>query len=159
VHWEALVGPINYRDVWAGALFVVVGVTFVVYALLTLNLGRAMNMGPGYFPVLLGILLTGFGAIIAVKALKATPELMGSVSWRAVALITFGVGFFAATVRGLGMAAALFVAIFCATMSTGQTRPLDAALISAIMAAFCIGLFVYALELPYAVIGPWLGGY
>ena len=46
----------NPRDFWAGVMFLVVGGLFAGIAF-TYKLGTAARMGPGYFPLMLGILM------------------------------------------------------------------------------------------------------
>ena len=116
-------------------------------------------MGPGYFPILLGLILIGFGLAIAIcGARRIRRRRSGSVSWRGVGLVTASIVFFALTVRGLGMAPALGGATMLAALSTDRNSPLFAIVLSLCLTAFCILVFVFALRLPYAVIGPWLGG-
>jgi hypothetical protein len=43
-----------------------------------------------------------------------------------------------------------------ASLSTDKNNWRTATLISAVLTVFCILVFIYALRLPYDVIGPWL---
>ena len=52
----------NLKDCVAGTLFVAIGLLFAVNAWLRLSVGSALAMGPGYFPILLGLILIGLGA-------------------------------------------------------------------------------------------------
>jgi Tripartite tricarboxylate transporter TctB family len=148
----------NLRDLAAGALFVAIGSFFALSAFLNLSIGSAFSMGPGYFPILLGLILIGLGVAIAVTALTAPAAPLGPVSWRGVGLVTASIVFFALTVRGLGMAPSLGGATILAALSTDRNSPLVAILLSLCLTAFCILVFVVALRLPYPIIGPWLGG-
>jgi hypothetical protein len=78
------------------------------------------------------------------------------VSWRGVGLVTGAILLFGFTVRGLGMAPALGGATLLAALSTGRNSFRLAMLLSCCLTAFCVVLFVYVLQLPYAAIGPWL---
>jgi hypothetical protein len=149
---------VNLRDLTAGIAFVVVGAAFGANAWLTLRIGEAYAMGPGYFPVLLGLVLVGFGAAIVFSAVGKPREAFGPVAWRGAALITLAIVFFALTVRGLGMAPALGVATTVAALASGRLPLAGALLLAAGLTAFCVVVFLYALQLPYPVIGPWLRG-
>jgi hypothetical protein len=59
----------NPRDLAAGALFIAIGGFFALNAWLNLAVGRAFAMGPGYFPILLGMILIGFGIAIGAAGL------------------------------------------------------------------------------------------
>ena len=149
---------VNTRDLAAGALFVAIGGFFAMNAWRNLAVGQAFAMGPGYFPILLGAVLIGLGLAIGLSGLLKSATPFGPVSWRGVGLVTGSIVFFALTVRGLGMAPALGVATILAALSSDRNSPVFAVVLSLCLTAFCILVFVYALRLPYAVIGPWLGG-
>ena len=51
------------RDFYAGMLMTLLGIG-VTFNSMSYNLGTLMHMGPGMFPFLLGILLTGLGLMI-----------------------------------------------------------------------------------------------
>lgn len=140
-----------------GALFAGLGLAFAVYAWHGLKVGRASAMGPGYFPIMLGALLIGLGALIGLERRDGPGPALPPVSWRGVALIAGAALVFGLTVRGLGMVPSLLVATFMAAMATGQMTAPRALLFSAVLTAFNVAIFVFALRLPYPVIGPWLG--
>lgn len=148
---------VNPKDLAAGAVFVVIGLAFAVNAWINLRIGRAHEMGPGYFPVVLGSILVMFGVAIALSAVGRSAETIGRASWRGVVLVTGAIVFFAATVRGLGLAPALGGATAMAALASGRMSLAASLLLSATLTAFCVVLFLYALQLPYPAIGPWLG--
>lgn len=84
---------------------------------------------------------------------------LGPVAWRGLGLVTLSIAFFAATVRGLGMAAALGVATLLAALSSGRLALWAAAALSAVLTTLIIVVFLYALHLPYPVVGPWLAAW
>ena len=63
----------NPRDFLAGLLFVAIGIATVIGAS-DYPLGTIRNIGPGYYPILLGIALTLLGGAIAFKGLKIRAE-------------------------------------------------------------------------------------
>ncbi|CAH1694054.1 putative tricarboxylate transport protein TctB [Hyphomicrobiales bacterium] len=144
-------------NVACGAVFTGVGLFFGISSLLNLPVGQASAMGPGYFPIVLSTILCALGMIIVLSGEDHEAPSLPPISWRAVILVTGAALFFGMTVRGLGMAPSLLIATFMATMATGQLTPRQALLLSVILTLFNIGVFVFALRLPYAIIGPWLG--
>jgi hypothetical protein len=56
----------NHQDFWAGLMFLGLG-ALAVYLSRDYPLGRAMRMGPGYFPTYLGWLMITVGAIVAAS--------------------------------------------------------------------------------------------
>jgi hypothetical protein len=146
------------QDILIGAVFLVLGAGFAVGAT-DYGLGTPSAMGAGAFPFVLGILLAVFGAITIVKGFVAgDTEPIGPIPWRAIGLITGGVLFFGATVRGLGVAPAVFVAVLLSALASERTRPRGALVIAAGLTVLCVAIFVIALQLRLPLIGPWLGG-
>jgi hypothetical protein len=149
---------VNRRDLACGLIFAALGLAFVVYAWTTLPIGEAVAMGPGYFPMVLGVVLMALGAVVALSGRSGPTVQFPPVAWRGVGLIIAAVLFFGLTVRGLGMAPSLLVATFMAARAAPQVRPRSALIVSVVLTFFNIVVFVFALRLPYAIIGPWLGG-
>ena len=145
------------RDLLAGLIFVGFGLAFGVGSL-NYELGTAFRMGPGYFPLLLSGLIVLLGGIILVQALIARKDAapIEPVPWAGLGLVLRALVFFGATVRGLGIAPALFVTTFLSALASKHTGLLGAALIAAVMVALCMLIFVIGLGLPLAMIGPWL---
>jgi hypothetical protein len=147
---------VNPKDVAAGTIFIAIGLFFSLNAWFTLSIGAARSMGPGYFPVLFGVLLVGLGLIIVLMAIGRPREAFGKVSWRGLFLVTVSIVFFAVTVRGLGMAPALGGATVMAAMSSKRLSLIGTLITGASLTLFSVLVFIYALRLPYPVIGPWL---
>jgi hypothetical protein len=59
----------NARDFWSGAMFIAFGAFFMVWALMHYHMGSAVRMGPGYFPAVLGGLLTLLGIVVFIGSL------------------------------------------------------------------------------------------
>ena len=57
----------SQKDFFAGLMFMGVGVAFA-WGATTYNVGNGARMGPGYFPLMLGILLALIGSLITFNA-------------------------------------------------------------------------------------------
>jgi hypothetical protein len=146
----------NNRDIAAGALFLVAGLHFVIMSSLTLRMGTPLQMGPGYFPLVLGIILSLLGVAIVLVALRTAPTPFSAVSWRGVALVTASIIYFSATIRGLGAVFGLGGAVLLAALSTEKNSLAQSLTIAAVFTAMAIIIFIYLLGIPIPVIGPWL---
>ena len=62
------------KDFWAGLMFIGFGVFFVVWALTHYQMGTAVRMGPAYFPVMLGGLMTFLGVLVLLEAFVLRPD-------------------------------------------------------------------------------------
>ncbi|MSQ19991.1 MAG: tripartite tricarboxylate transporter TctB family protein [Betaproteobacteria bacterium] len=58
----------NGKDFWAGLMFTVFGLGFMIVAINNYNMGTAVRMGPAYFPTMLGGLCALLGAFVLFRA-------------------------------------------------------------------------------------------
>ena len=148
---------IDRANALCGAIFIAFGAYFALNAL-SLDLGTAFRMGPGFFPLALAAVLILLGAVIFVQALRVHGEAVGPIAWRGMALILPAPVFFGLTIRGLGFVPALFVTAFIACFASMRMSLLWALLLSAAVTAFSTLVFIEGLGLPFMLFGPWLGG-
>ena len=57
----------NGKDFWAGMMYLGFGLYFAIYAR-NYNMGTALRMGPGYFPIVLSWMLVLFGGVVIARA-------------------------------------------------------------------------------------------
>lgn len=140
-----------------GAIFILIGAFFVWHSL-DLDIGTSMKMGPGYFPLVIAILLILFGAIIVAQAFRVGGEPLGDIAWRGMIFILPSPIFFALTVRGLGFIPSIFLTALIASMASLKMKAPMALIISACVTIFTTLVFVKGLGLPFRLFGPWVGG-
>ena len=144
------------KDILAGTIFIGLGLAFAVGAL-GYNLGQPLRMGPGYFPLALGIIQMGLGIMVIAKGFIAgTGEPIGSVGWRSVALVTAALLFFGLTVRGLGVVGALFGASLLSALARERTGWREALVIAVGLTLLSVVVFIFALRLRLPLAGSWL---
>lgn len=148
----------DIKNIAASGTLVAVGIGFGISSIFTMDVGSALKMGPGYFPLILSIVITVIGAVIGTKALRDTEVFRPQIApLRALAAIIVAPILFGLTVRGLGFVPAVaLTSLSAATAATGQ-RPLVVIAITLGITVFCLGVFYYGLGLPVRLIGPWLG--
>ncbi len=138
-----------------GAIFVATGAFFAIQAL-GLELGTTFRMGPGYFPLVLALVLILLGGIVIVQATRIAGEPIGPIAWRGLAFILPAPIFFGLTVRGLGFVPSIFITCLIAAFASTRMKPLAAVLLAAGVTLFSVVVFSYALGLPFQRFGPWL---
>jgi hypothetical protein len=145
------------KDLLAGLAFIGFGLVFG-YASLSYEIGTALRMGPGYFPLVLAGIIGFLGVVILIQSFSSGADEIpiGHVPWRGAALIIGALVFFGLTVRGLGLAPALFVTAFMSALASRQTGFGAALLIAAFLTAISMIIFVWALGLPLRTFGPWV---
>jgi len=153
-----MVAPRSLKNLVSGLIFVGLGLAFG-YASLGYQVGTALRMGPGYFPLLLSGLLVLLGVVILIQAIamEADEAKMERVPWSGLALIMGALVFFGATVRGLGLVPALFVATFMSAFASSRTGLFGALAIAAVLVLICVAIFIWGLGMPLRTFGPWLG--
>jgi Tripartite tricarboxylate transporter TctB family len=146
---------INKIDAAAGLLFVALGLIFA-YQSYTMELGTALRMGPGFFPLFLAGLLILLGGLVVVSAINKSSEAYGQNAWRGLWFILPAPVFFGLTVRGLGFVPSIFFTTLIAAKATSKMSFAAALLLSFAVTAFCTLVFSIALGLPFQRFGPWL---
>ena len=108
----------SQKDFFSGLVYVVVGGAFA-FGATNYNVGSGARMGPGYFPLLLGILLAIIGAFVMFKSLTVETQdgdKIGSWAWKPLLFIIAGNLLFGVLLGGLpsiglpamGLIAAIF---------------------------------------------------
>lgn len=139
-----------------GALFAVLGLIFA-YQSWMLDMGTALRMGPGYFPLLLALVLVALGIVILIQATRVKGEPVGPIAWRGMLLILPAPVLFGLTVRGLGFVPAIFLTALLASFASLRMKPLTALILSIAVTLFSYAVFTRGLGLPFRTFGPWLG--
>lgn len=147
---------LNQKDAVAGGVFALAGAYFSLDAWFNLEMGSALRMGPGYYPFLVGLILTGLGLAIGLRALAGGGSPIGRVNWRGAALVSVAPLLFGGLLPGLGLVPAVTATAFVTSFASRQVNPLLAIATSAGLSLFCVLIFVYGLGLPLRAFGPWL---
>ena len=146
------------KDTAAGLLFVAIGLAFC-YAASTYRMGVLTSMGPGYFPLLLTILLALLGFAILANGLRVEGPEVGAIPLRALLTTALPIVFFGLTLRGLGLVLSLTITVLATTFAMRSWNPVVALSTTLVLVAACVAIFVFALGLPLSLFGPWIGGY
>jgi len=113
-------------------------------------LGSASRMGPGYFPVMLGVALVVTGVLLVAEAWRAQPSRPVAEPFPylpALALVA-GVFAFALLLRPAGLGPAIFALVLIATLGERPWKPVGALVIAACMSAVSVALFIEGLRVP-----------
>ncbi|HVW52147.1 MAG TPA: tripartite tricarboxylate transporter TctB family protein [Trinickia sp.] len=137
----------NKRDIWAGLLLVVLGGA-VCYQSRSYGIGTLGQMGPGFFPAALGVLLLIVGALIAVTSKDAAVLTRPSAAaWRGAALVLLSVLAFVAAAAHLGLLPATFSAVAIAGFADRRNSLRDVLVMAGVLTLFCYVVFIWGLHL------------
>ncbi len=145
------------QDLFAGGIFIVIAAIFAVEGS-RYEFGTPLQMGPGFFPVVLALILAVLGVVILVIGLRNPPEPVdGEVPWRSIALICTSLAVFAAGARSLGLVPVVLICTFMAALASRQNTVQSSAVIAAVMAVLCFLIFKGGLGVTIPTFGPLFG--
>ena len=158
----------SQKDFFSGLMFTVVGGAFA-FGASSYTVGTGARMGPGYFPLVLGIILALLGSAIMFKSLVVeTPdgEKIGKWAWKPLFFIIAGNLLFGILLGGLPSiklpAMGLIAAIFGTTLvvsKAGDTFDLKEVLVlSTVLSIGSYLAFVVLLKLQFPVWPTFIAG-
>ncbi|WP_332692588.1 tripartite tricarboxylate transporter TctB family protein [Devosia sp.] len=112
-------------------------------------MGTAMRMGPGYFPTYVGGLLILFGVILAAQAFVSKGEGVTGFAWRPVLVLSAAFLVFGFAMDHIGFIPSLVILIVGSALAGKEFRILEVVILTAVMTAASVGIFIYGIELPF----------
>lgn len=151
----------SHKDFFAGLMYLVVGGAFAIGAT-EYSIGSGARMGPGYFPLILGIILALIGLVISFKATLNGPgdgDPVGKWAWRQILFIlganfAFGillVGVPALGIPGFGLIVAIYGLVLIASFARKDVDIKETLILATILAVGSYAVFVWALNLQFPV--------
>lgn len=143
------------RDYYGGALMMVIGLGAIIQGR-QYPVGTLSRMGPGFFPVALGAILTFTGLAIIVAARFAARETETAplpAEWRGWFCIGLSIIAFVVLGKYGGLIPATFAIVFIAALGDRQNTILAAAVLALATVATCVVVFWWALRMNFALFG------
>jgi hypothetical protein len=144
------------RDYYAGGLMLVIGVGAAVIGT-GYKFGSLARMGPGFMPVVLGVVLAFIGLLIAGTALGSSePDdkkfLPANPQWFGWLCILGGPILFIIVGQYGGMIPAVFVCVFVCALGDKTATYKSSAVLAAGVTVFGVLLFHYLLNIPFPLL-------
>lgn len=151
----------SQKDFFSGLMFMVVGIGFA-WGATTYSIGEGARMGPGYFPLVLGILLAALGAFIIFEALVVETEdgePIGKWAWKPLSFIIaanllFGVllgGLPSIGLPAMGMIVAIYGLTFVASLAGDEFSFKENVILATVLAIGSYLAFIVLLKLQFQV--------
>ncbi|MEP6823907.1 MAG: tripartite tricarboxylate transporter TctB family protein [Ramlibacter sp.] len=151
----------SQKDFFAGLMFSVVGGAFAVGST-TYTIGEGARMGPGYFPLMLGIVLVLLGSVLVFESLVVETEdgeKIGSWAWRPLGYIiganlAFGVllaGLPKFGLPAMGMVAAIYGLTLIASLAGDEFKLKEVLVLATVLSAGSYVAFIWLLKLQFQV--------
>ena len=151
----------SQKDFFSGLLFMAAGTAFAWRAT-SYSIGTSARMGPGYFPLVLGVLLALLGVVITFKALVVETEdgeKVGGWAWRPLffiisANLVFGLllgGLPSLKIPAMGLMVAIYALTFMASLAGDEFRWKEVVILATVLAVMSYLAFIVLLKLQFAV--------
>ena len=151
----------SQKDFFSGLMFMAVGVAFA-WGSSTYTIGSGARMGPGYFPLVLGVLLAILGGVITFKALVVETvdgDKVGAFAWKPLIFIILANLVFGAALGGLpsiglpplGLMLAIVLLTFISANAGDEFNLKEVAILSVILCVMSYATFILLLKLQFPV--------
>ena len=151
----------SQKDFLAGLMFTIVGIGFAIGAS-NYTIGEGARMGPGYFPLMLGILLAVLGLIITFQALVVETvdgEKVGAIAWKPLVFIigsniVFGIclgGLPKLGIPSLGLIVGIYALTFIASLAGEEHKTKEVLVLATVLAIVSYLAFIVLLNLQFPV--------
>jgi len=151
----------SQKDFWSGLMFMAAGVAFA-WGATNYTIGEGARMGPGYFPLMLGILLTLIGLFVTFESLVVETEdgeKVGGLAWKPLSFIiganiVFGIllgGLPKLGIPAMGLIVAIYALTFIAALAGDAFKAREVALLATVLAIGSYLAFIVLLKLQFPV--------
>ena len=151
----------SQKDFWAGLMFMASGIA-VAWGATNYTIGEGSRMGPGYFPLMLGILLTLIGLFVVFEALVVETEdgeKIGKWAWKPLFFIIAANVIFGISLGGLpkigipamGLIVGIYALTFVAALAGEEFRAKEVVVLATALAILSYVAFIVLLKLQFPV--------
>ena len=158
----------SQKDFFSGLVFMVMGAGFA-WGATAYKVGNGARMGPGYFPLLLGVLLMIIGAVVTFKAMAIETEngdKIGKWMWRPAGFIVgsnlaFGVllgGLPSIKLPAMGMVVAIYALTLIGARAGSEFKLKEVLILATILVAGSYATFILLLKLQIQVWPTFISG-
>jgi hypothetical protein len=145
-----------HKDLIGGALLVAVGIGVLTHSV-AYRIGTLVQMGPGFFPFFLGLILALVGCGIAIQGYLSVQAVAISdkhaskqklrPEWKAWLLICLGMVGFVVLTKYLGLVAGTFAVVFVSALGDRDNNLKSAILLALTMDVIAVVVFWWALQI------------
>jgi hypothetical protein len=149
----------SQRDFWAGLMFLVVGIGFAIGSR-DYSLGTSARPGPGYFPLILSVIMAILGAIVLFTSLTIETEggdPIGSIAWRPLGIIVGSILLFAVLITNVGMILTIPAVVLLASLAGDEFHWLEAIINGIVLSVGSWLIFIVGLKLTIPMWPPFMG--
>jgi len=139
----------SQRDFFSGLMFLVVGLAFA-WGATDYSMGSGARPGPGYFPMMLSVLMAIIGAVVIFTSLTIEVEggdPVGDIAWRPLLVVVAAIVLFAVALPRLGLIATTPLLIIVVSFASTEFKWPGVLIASVVLDVFSWLVFVKGLNL------------
>lgn len=139
----------SQRDFWSGVMFIGVGLAFAIGSR-DYSLGTSARPGPGYFPLMLSVIMAILGAIVLFKSLTIETEggdPIGPIAWRPLLVVVGSIVMFGLLLPRLGMIATVPILVATVSLAGDEFHWKGVLAAAAVLTAGSWVIFIWGLKL------------
>ena len=138
------------KDALAGLFFAGVGLAFAMLSR-DYAFGTSLDLGHGFFPRILAMLLAGLGLLLFLKSFASVSDEAIHIEWRPIFFVLASLVVFSLLLDDYGLVAAMAGLMLCSAFASPDPRVIELALLYVFLTAL-IGLtFAVGLDLPLPI--------
>ena len=99
------------KDFWSGVMLIGIGAA-AMFISRDYRFGSALQMGPGFFPIVLGGILIAFGICVMAQGLRSNEKIQSPLSIRALILLPLALVLFGKLMEIAGFIPAMITLVF-----------------------------------------------
>jgi putative tricarboxylic transport membrane protein len=138
------------KDFWSGVLFIAFGCAGLWFGR-TYAIGTLSRMGPGFFPMMMGIALIGTGGVLLARSLVSSGEPLERIAVWPQVLILGAIVAFGLLIERVGLAVSVIAVAVISGIAAQGLRWFELAALAIATSALSVALFVYLLGQPIPV--------
>jgi hypothetical protein len=158
----------SQKDFFAGLMFTIIGAGFA-FGASTYTVGNGARMGPGYFPLMLGILLAILGGFVVFESMVVETEdgdKIGTWAWKPLGFIIGANVLFGVLLGGLpkfgipamGLIIAIYGLTFVSALAGEEFKTKEVAILATVLAVMSYAAFILLLKLQFQVWPTFIAG-
>lgn len=151
----------SQKDFFSGLMFLALGVAFA-WGATNYTIGTGARMGPGYFPLVLGVLLAIIGLAVVFEALVVETEdgeKIGTFAWKPLVFIIganviFGImlgGIRPLGIPSMGLIVGIYALVFVASLAGDEFKAKEVVILATALAILSYVAFIKLLNLQFPV--------
>ena len=148
------------RDYYGGGLMLLFGLG-AIWEGMSYRIGTLVRMGPGFFPVALGVILALVGVAIMIGAVASNASAAAGAEagakeeknlppeWRGWICISLSIIAFVVFGQYGGLVPATFAVVFISALGDKENTVKGAFVLAVVMCLLCVAIFWYALQVQF----------